>query len=140
MTTICWNGRVVAADRQADNGGYKFTVSKIFKLKDGGVAGIAGDFSSGLKVVDWLNGAEKPLFDKEDSFVVMVIRGKECFVYEPTLMPIKVDQPFFAIGSGAHFAMAALHFGKSPKVAIETAALFDSGTGMGYEEIVIGKK
>lgn len=130
----------MAADKQGNNNAYKFIITKIFRLKDGGVAGIAGDFASGLKVVEWFNGAEKPLFDKEDSFTVMVARDDECFIYEPSLIPIKIEQSFFSIGSGSHFALAALHLGKSAKKAIEVATFFDPDTGMGYEELVVGKK
>jgi hypothetical protein len=32
MTTIAWDGNILAADTQADVGGYKAKVTKIFKI------------------------------------------------------------------------------------------------------------
>jgi hypothetical protein len=48
---------------------------------------------------------------------------------------IEVASPFYAIGSGAHYAMGAMAAGASPKRAVEIAAQFDGSTGFGVDVI-----
>lgn len=46
---------------------------------------------------------------------------------------IKVDEPFYAIGSGSHFAIGAMAAGKCPADAVKTAMKHDPATGMGVK-------
>ena len=47
---------------------------------------------------------------------------------------IKVQQDYYAIGSGMHFAAAALEVGKSSAKAVEVAMKFDPGTNFTIHE------
>lgn len=44
---------------------------------------------------------------------------------------LEIQDKHFAVGSGMHFAIAAMTLGKSPKEAVEVASKHDVNTGMG---------
>lgn len=46
---------------------------------------------------------------------------------------IKVDEPFYSIGSGSHFAIGAMASGKTTSEAVRTAMKHDPQTGMGVK-------
>ncbi|HRC96243.1 MAG TPA: hypothetical protein PK317_05550 [Coprothermobacter proteolyticus] len=46
---------------------------------------------------------------------------------------IKVDEPFYAIGSGSHFAIGAMSAGKTTVEAVRAAMKHDPATGMGVK-------
>ena len=46
---------------------------------------------------------------------------------------IKVDEPFYSIGSGSHFAIGAMASGKTTSEAIRVAMKHDPATGMGVK-------
>ena len=55
------------------------------------------------------------------------------FTFEDYRKWIAIDSPYYAIGSGAEFALGALAMGASVKEAIKVASNNDSHTGMGYK-------
>jgi hypothetical protein len=48
-----------------------------------------------------------------------------------------VNEPFFAIGSGAPFAQTSMLLGWTPKEAIAAATKLDPMTGMGIKEYTL---
>lgn len=50
-------------------------------------------------------------------------------------MTMRVDSAFHAVGSGRDFAIAAMHYGKSAREAVELACLYDVSTGLPLTEI-----
>lgn len=142
MTTIAWDGRVLAADSQCEIGSLKFRTRKIGRLKDGRLYGFAGDADYGLAVVAYLNGeTEKPEHeDKDDwSSFMLIDLEQHIFRLERRFMPIEILEDFHAIGSGRDFAIAAMYLGKSAVEAVKIAALFDSSTGNEVDFIELGK-
>jgi hypothetical protein len=131
MTTIAWDGKTLAADTQATSSGMPYKAIKLFALADGSLFAGSGDYGQILAVKDWLEGgsvlADRP---KADDFAgLLVTPTGEAFKLEDALMRIPLFQPFFAIGSGRDFAMAAMHCGRRAREAIEIATLFDVFTG-----------
>ena len=43
MTTIAWDGKTLAADRQAAQNGMRFAKTKVAAAADGGICGVAGE-------------------------------------------------------------------------------------------------
>jgi hypothetical protein len=70
----------------------------------------------------------------------MELRADGIWVYESTIIPAHIKEPFYAIGTGSAYALAAMHLGKSPKEAVEIAALFDPATRGPIDVITIGGK
>jgi len=46
---------------------------------------------------------------------------------------VRIEDPFFAWGSGRDFALAAMYLGKSAGEAVEIACFFDAGCGKGID-------
>lgn len=55
------------------------------------------------------------------------------------MVAVTVEDDFFAIGSGAPYAMGALASGMSLKKAIQIAAQYDSATGAEVQTMTLGK-
>lgn len=84
------------------------------------------------KFVDWLTrGTEfKPHYDKDDhTFEALVMDGGFILYYDNELVPLIVDEPFYAIGSGSAYAIGAMDAGASPQRAVELAILRDECSG-----------
>lgn len=56
------------------------------------------------------------------------------------LMREPVIERCYAVGSGSHFALAAMACGKTAVEAVRLAARFDPGTGGRVESITLRKK
>lgn len=131
MTTAAWDGKTLAADSRMD--GWQ-SVDKIFHLKDGRYATGAGTYCQIVEIVAWLDDgsrqSDKPEFTGDDSSTVLIVDGKEAFYLSwPFLRAVKINEPFFAIGSGSEYALGAMAAGKDAKSAVAIAAQFDPQTG-----------
>lgn len=133
MTTVAFDGRTLAADTQSSM--FRSTMQKVYRLKDGQLFGACGQFQDSTAVREWLeNGGEKPKVS--EGFHAILIDGG-LFVLEDKLVKIKYDRPYFAIGSGRDYAMAAMFLGKTAAEAVRVAHEFDLDTGPEVSEIFI---
>lgn len=55
------------------------------------------------------------------------------------MVGIPIEDDFYAIGSGAAFALGAMSMRASPKHAIEVASRFDCNTGSDVQTLTLGK-
>lgn len=127
MTTIAASlaHNEIAADSMCSGDDSYYLVEKLRKGKVS-VYGAAGDWDKILKFYNAIeNGGE---LDSECDIEVLELRNDGLWVYEGTIIPARLKNTFYAIGTGAGYAMAAMHLGKSPREAVEIAALFDPGT------------
>lgn len=134
MTVIAYDGKILAADKQATYGSTMFPVKKIFRLGDELLAG-AGDWSECNTFAKWyVDGCpldKKP--DFKNGVSMLLIKNGEIWKYEDELVPFKIDMPFWALGSGADFAMGAMAAGKNAVEAVEIACKFDKDSGLGVD-------
>lgn len=127
MTTIAASlaHKEIAADSMCSGEGAFYSVCKLRQWKDG-VAGAAGDW---VQILKFFNSIEKGGdLDSDCDVECMELRADGIYVYESTIIPARIKEPFYAIGTGSAYAMAALHLGKSPREAVEIAALYDPAT------------
>jgi len=138
MTVIAWDGKTLAADKRAVASGLISTTTKIRRIGDL-LVGIAGNLSAGMEMLEWIeNGRERekyPAVQQNDdrSCGCLVIDGGRILKYESGPIPLVFEQPFFAMGSGRDFAVAAMHCGKSAREAVEIASLYENGCGNGVD-------
>lgn len=136
MTTIAYRKGVMAADSQAswDSGIKTCTMKKLSRLR-GHLIGIAGAVHTAGIFLRWFeNGATGDLdlkgLDAEEDFIAMVVTpAQEIYTMTRLLTPVLEQAEFFAIGSGAAPAMAAMKMGGSAKRAVEVACEIDLFTG-----------
>lgn len=126
MTTIAASLKhnQIAADSMCSSEGYFYCVDKIFQGEHC-YFGAAGEWA---EIQKFLSGMEKGEIDTDLDCTVLELRADALWLYDQTPAPFKLNHDFYAIGSGAPYAMAAMHLGKTPVEAIEIAALFDPGT------------
>lgn len=128
MTTIAWDGKTLAGDTRSTAGGFAYQTTKVFKLPDGRLYGACGAAEEGEAVLQWLVlGGDKP---QVKDFCAILIEDGKCFRLEDKLIKFQVDSPFHAIGSGRDYAMAAMHYGKNAREAVELACVYDVYTGI----------
>lgn len=102
-----------------------------------GYAGMVGEAQG---MIEWLRYPEEKKRPKrmECSLLVLTEKGKLIHIcYPDPDMWVEINEPFFSVGSGANFAMAAMLSGADPKNAVLTASKLDPHTGMGVKEFTL---
>lgn len=130
MTTIIATRDGIYADTLC---GYTvpFKVRKYAKIGNSIFAG-AGDLDDLTKFFDWRrDGGEPPSI--EDGIDVLEVCDEGIFIWGKKFVRLHVNEEYYAVGSGAHYAMGALAAGCTPKQALSIAASLDSGTGLPIE-------
>ena len=136
MTTIAASVKFkqIAADSMASADGYYYSVSKLIATPTGGFGG-TGEWPSVLK---YIHGIQNGAPDDELDVTVLELRDNTLWLWDGTERPFAIKQEFYAIGTGAAYAICAMHLGKSPAEAVEIASLFDPGTRAPIDIIDMG--
>lgn len=139
MTTIACNQNMMAADRLCAYGSMPTPCIKLFKTKYS-IVGTAGDSGEGLRFVEWFQEYEETneLPDRPDGlkeFECIVLNKEGIYVYDGSFIADKIYEPYFAIGSGQSFAIAAMDYGDTPVQAVQYAATRDVYTSSDYDVI-----
>ena len=127
MTTIVgdWINKVLVSDSQFsdEDTGLKYFEDKILKI-DGGWLGIAGNWSDGEKVVEYINkkSKTKPKLKADSSFLKLTEEG--LFACGDDLEWERV-RTFMSIGSGAMAAEVCMRMGLSAEEAVKWACQVD---------------
>jgi len=139
MTVIVWDGRILAADRQATSGDTTTPITKIFRVGDC-LAGFAGSVGEGLDKIDWLRNGAKPSEwearwrDRDQCTALLVVfPNGTVWSYEVSPIPFRLEKDYTAIGQGAAIAMAGLICGRSAVHCVKLASRLHSSCGMGYD-------
>jgi len=117
---------MMAADSLVVDQGMRVKGDKIIKI-NGDICGVAGNLADLSKFHKWYLDQSDDL-DTDDSTILVLTSKGELFTYESGVK-MDVKEPFYAIGSGAQAAMAAMYAGKTPKEAVEIAKKIDVNTG-----------
>jgi hypothetical protein len=103
-----------------------FNVSKL-RSGPGTAFGAAGTWEQILKFYAALE--QNGELGLECDVEVLELRKDGLWIYNGSLVCFPIKERFWAIGTGAPYAISAMYLGKSPAEAIEIAKLFDPGTG-----------
>ena len=146
MTTIAVNKKMIAADKQmTHSSGTKMTgATKIYELPESAamkifnvkraLVGFCGNVDSFANAITWLhNPDDDPPKVKGIEMLLLTEKG----IYHASTLQnwTLIKDPFFAIGTGMQFAMAAMEVGKTPFEAVKIASKFDNNTGQGFNKI-----
>lgn len=144
MTVIAWDGKTLAADRQAECGNSRAAVCKVFRVRDG-LAGISGDLSTGMEVLAWYEAGAIPAAwpasnrGLSEGAVLTVIRMEDgaarAFFYESSPFPFRTEGAFAARGSGCGEALVAMACGKTAREAVLLAQEYNTTCGMGVDSL-----
>jgi hypothetical protein len=137
MTTIAarFSTLEIAADSMVSGDDSFYLVEKLRRGKES-VYGGCGDWDKILKMFQVLESGGD--LDSDTDVTVLELRRDGIWIYESTIIPAKIKNDFWAIGTGANFAIAAMHCGKSVKEAVEIACLYDTSSNMPVDYIKLG--
>ena len=127
MTTIVgdWINKVLVSDSQFsdEDAGIKYFEEKILKI-EGGWIGVAGNWSDGEKVVEYINkkAKTKPKLKSDSSFLKLTSDG--LFSCGDDLEWERV-RTFMSIGSGAMAAEVCMRMGLTAEEAVKWACNVD---------------
>jgi ATP-dependent protease HslVU (ClpYQ) peptidase subunit len=139
MTTIAYRNGVMASDSQTsvhteEGGSRYFKCVKMYRKFAGTpeevIIATAGETFSALVFVKWYgSGKDAPenlVLGDADFTAIVLSRGGVLTEYDKWCEGEVITEPFYAIGSGAKCALAAMHLGKSAARAVEVACLIDT--------------
>jgi hypothetical protein len=138
MTTVAFDGKILAADSRVVGDYYEDGYQKIFK-QGSRYYGVAGDYTAALLFLRWANDRTKDKPDmKDDKFDIIEVVDGKAYYYDCNFikMPLKVPCAF---GSGSHAAMAAMMCGKDAKEAVNIAKRIDHNSGGKVQSVTIKK-
>lgn len=149
MTTIAWDGKTLAADKQMNTGSMPHQ-SAFSKIRRGAYHGMpalfaqCGTYVFSSAVMDWLcagmpDDVKPDLPEDGDSFTVLVVTELGIYEYIDSLRPVPLGQIKWAMGSGSDFAFGAMDAGACAKRAVEIACARDVNSGMGIDTLSLRK-
>ena len=141
MSVVAWNSYALCTDKRASSHAIH-TITKSKKVSDTTVAAWVGSQDQGLALCAWYeagaNPEDYPKFQSTDDWTSLIIAtAHQCIVYNQVPYPIVIEEEFFAFGSGAAYALAAMSFGYSAYEAVEVANKFDNHCGNGIDMYVL---
>jgi ATP-dependent protease HslVU (ClpYQ) peptidase subunit len=127
VTTIAarFSTREIAADSMISGEDTHYATQKLRK-KRLSIIGAAGEWKHVLEFYKRLQTRKS--LENDCDISAIELRHDGIWVYESTIIPTRIEQDYFAIGTGSGYAIAAMYLGKTPKEAVEIAALFDPCT------------
>lgn len=142
MTVIAWDGNWLAADRRMNGGtGYQnASVTKIKRLPSGALLGCYGGMSFCQAIFAWMEAGADPELADENWFeheemgaqAILIAPDRTIWLHEHVI-PIPIESPFYAVGSGGAYATAVMHLGYDARKAVEVASTYDSECGNGVD-------
>ena len=148
MTTVAFDGRVLAADRLV-SGGFPCSMGKIWKLKSGAYFTGCGSYDRMVEVADWLDkydpadgDAKRPWLPPEQDtiFILVSPEGQGAWLSWPYLRPVTFPERRFAVGSGSEYAIGAMAAGVGAVKAVRIASEYDADTGLGVDWVRVVKR
>ena len=133
MTTIIATADGMWADSRMTVADTMTTVQKVFRVR-GHLVGIAGDsrftdeFLKKFRKSSSLQAPETPATDKESFWALVVTPAGQIWLFDEHFSKDLLRDPYFAIGTGASFALTAMDLGLEPEDAIQVASWRDPGT------------
>jgi len=134
MTTVAWDGRSLAADSQITCDFKTNGHSKFFRFRDGSVGAFAGTWSRVQEAMRVLDGLQDGPAAEGWSAIVIRPGGRVEYLEDDGCV-LDITSIPFALGSGAHFALAAMACGKTAQEAVYLASTFDAHTGGPVEDV-----
>ena len=138
MTVIAYSNGMLAADKAATHCGFLNVVTKIYRV-NGGLVALAGDSDSALDLLAWFRAGRDPKTYPEcqkgenTASAIFIDADGRIWTYNKTANAQLNEQPYYALGSGRDYALAAMHLGFDARKAVEVACALDINCGKGID-------
>ena len=137
MTTIAWDGKTLAGDRQSTYGNTPTRTKKVFRHFNPNhgtvLLGFCGLTSEANEFIRWVRGERETAPVLKDIGIIAIDEKYHIWVSDQTLNWAKVGFKVWACGLGSDYALGAMLAGKSAKEAIQIAMRLDNLTGLGVD-------
>lgn len=136
---VAYDGTYLAADRQVTRGGQRGLITKLTRLNTGEVLSWTGHLQNCIGMQHWYCAGAKPnewdkyRVDPEAAAELVILSEDGLWTFTAGPYPVKVEDPFFAVGSGSEYALGALAMGATAEQAVEIASRFDNCCGLGVD-------
>ena len=141
MTTIAWDGKALAADKQSNSASGNQRVTKIRRLSDGRLVGGAGDAVMVHLYYDWLEAGSplpRPIWsDVDENICVLEISPSGQVWRHEAFGRYPIDDSQATTGTGGAFARGAMAAGKTAAEAVAIAIELDMYSGVGVDVLVL---
>lgn len=142
MTTIVYRDGVLAADSLATMGDTKIhgRYMKIRRIGDH-LVGTAGSVADSENFIIWLKSGDVDVPPPKGNYSALIVdpRGRVREIENGSVLPVPRGAKFFAIGSGAPYALGALYAGATAAEAVKIAAKIDTNTGLPVKTLKLAK-
>lgn len=136
MTTVAWDGTILAADTLiVDAHGLYEDVRKIFP-GDYGLLACAGCYAEALDLARVMatEGSDCPVYEDLSALWIRADhKGFRLITGTKTSSFLPLSRKFYALGSGRDFALMAMHLGQSAIAAVQMTSHFDRYTSATVE-------
>ena len=121
MTCISYRDGVMASDSRMV-GDYVGIGTKLYRHHDE-IIGFAGDVEQALAFIDWYRdkASRQPEIAHERDWYALVASPRGLVLWGPSLRGMPIIESYYAIGSGAPFAITAMDCGKTAAESIKYA-------------------
>lgn len=138
MTTIAarFSTLEIAADSMVSGDDSFYQVEKLRKGKES-IYGGCGDWDKLLKFYQAIESGGE--LDSDVDVTILELRNDGIWIYESCIIPARIKNDFWAVGTGANYAIAAMHLGKSPKEAVEIACMYDTSSNGPIDIMTLGR-
>ena len=151
MTCIAWDGKTLAADKQATEGGTRHVTTKIKRIEKGKFKGHlmagSGCTSQANQMMAWFEmGADPndfPKYQDTDTLsaqLLVIAPTKEILRFDFNPLPSIFYDHIYAMGSGREVALGAMLMGADAQRAVEVASGICDGCGMGVDFLNLKKE
>lgn len=136
MTTIAarFSTKEIAADSMCSGDDSFYLVEKL-RIGKNSIYGACGDWDKCLKMFQALETGE---LDSDIDVTVLELRNDGIWIYESTIIPAKIKNDWWAIGTGANWAMGALAAGATLMEAMEIACKYDTSSRGPIDYMTLG--
>ena len=128
MTVIAVRDGVMASDTRGTFGQQPYHCGKIYRTR-AGIVGMAGESSACLAFAQHFDGEMVP-DEHLKGAAALVLCADGIVLYDESARGERVQEPFFAIGSGAPVALGAMHMGATAREAAKAACRWNNDCGL----------
>jgi ATP-dependent protease HslVU (ClpYQ) peptidase subunit len=138
LTTIAWDGKTLAGDKQTTIGDTPVPTTKVFRLGTKNkrvLVGACGNKADCQAFVTWVkNGfGGQPEFTDFTGMVIDLNGNISLYDENPNTATFSRDK--WAIGSGANFALGAMAHGATAAESVAIASELDIYSGLGIDTV-----
>lgn len=143
MTTIAADKAKMVSDSKItmENKGGDTAILNCSKItvKGRAIIGTCGESYLGDEFIKWYGTRKKKpaCFGKNADFEALVLTEKGLYHYDEFLSGGRLDNQWFAVGSGSFAALGALHAGRTLEEAVEIACKVDNQSGLPLQVIAL---